>query len=77
MLTMSAAYDDVPLPEPHEEDLLLAVAPGAYRCTVVQLQDPVPYDVVRSDPDFVLVLARADGRESPWADFPWTEGSLA
>lgn len=76
-LTMSASYADTPLPEPHEEVLLLTVPPGAYRCTVVQLDDP-DADLrdefhLQPNADFVLVLTPNDGAQKPWVEFPWAD----
>jgi hypothetical protein len=78
-LTMAASYADTPLPEPHERVLLLTVPPGAYRCTVVQLDDPAANHpdefYLQPNADFVLALTRDDGAQTPWAELPWTEVS--
>jgi hypothetical protein len=74
-LTMAASYAETRLPEPHEQDLLVAVSPGAYRCTVVQLDDPRADHsdefYLQPNADFVLALRRDDGAQAPWAEFPW------
>jgi hypothetical protein len=76
-LTMAASYEDVPLPEPHEQGLLLTVPPGEYRCTVVQLDDPdgnrPDENDVQPNADFVLVLDDDDGSGTPWVEFPWAD----
>ena len=63
------------LPEPHDRVLLLAVPAGAYRCAVVQLHDPEadrPDEFyLQPNADFVVVLTRDDGAQTPWSDFPW------
>ena len=68
-LTMAAQFADVELPEPHLADLVLAVAPGAYACTVTQVHD----DDRRPGPHFGLHLALAptDGALAPWAGPAW------
>jgi hypothetical protein len=79
-LTMAAAYFDVPLPEPHEEPLLLTVPPGEYRCTIVQLTDPEAADDAGEDgepnEDFVVVLSPHGSPQAPWTEFPWSDGAL-
>jgi hypothetical protein len=76
-LAMSASYADTPLPEPHEQVLLLTVSPGAYRCTIVQLDDPEadhPDEFyLQPNADVVLVLTPDDGPQTPWVEFPWAD----
>ncbi|HVE78249.1 MAG TPA: hypothetical protein VNA89_05290 [Gemmatimonadaceae bacterium] len=76
-VTMAATYADAPLPEPHEQELIVAVPPGAYRCTIVQLLDP---EAERGDEhylerraDFVITLGRDDGQGGGWSEVPWAE----
>jgi hypothetical protein len=74
---MAASYADTALPEPHEHVLLLSVPPGAYRCTVVQLDDPEadhPDEFyLQPNADFVLVLHRDDGQLTSWTELPWAD----
>jgi hypothetical protein len=76
-LTMAASYADTPLPQPHEQALVLTVPPGAYRCTVVQLHDPDtdhPDEFyLKPNADFVVALTRDDGAQTPWAELPWAD----
>jgi hypothetical protein len=76
-ITMAATYDDTQLRESHERDLLVEVPPGAYRCTVVQIDDP-DADIrddhyVRPNADFILVLTRTDEPQAPWSEIPWAD----
>jgi hypothetical protein len=76
-ITMAATYSDTRLPEPHDRKLLVEVPPGAYRCTVVQIDDPDAD--IRNDPylqpnaDFVVVLTRTDEPQPPWSEIPWAD----
>lgn len=72
-LTMAAQFADVTLPEPHLADLELAVAPGAYACTVTQVHD----DDRRPPPHFGLHLTPSDGSLAPWPGPAWYDPATA
>jgi hypothetical protein len=76
-LTMAAQFDDIRLPEPHLQDLVLNLPAGLYSCEIVQLHDP------EDDPDdqpghqgttshFVVILTTGRHPE-PWSEPAWHE----
>ena len=71
-LSMAAQFPDVSLPEPHEENQIVDVGPGKYRCRITQIRDP---DSVGAGPgpcDFVLEIESSNEADPPWPDIPWT-----
>jgi hypothetical protein len=70
-LAMAAQFPDVTLPEPHQADLALAVAPGAYRCRIVQRSlVGGAWDAVKP-PEFLVELLPDPVLEDVWRKIPW------
>lgn len=77
-LTMAAQFEDVKLPEPHQQKQLLQVGPGVYRCRIIQLQDHA-YNPEREQginekrvgADYIIELLRHEELAPPWQSIPW------
>jgi hypothetical protein len=77
-LTMAAQFRDVLLPERHQEDLLIPLAPSLYACRVVQLLDPESPDSARQvgAPDFFIELTAVPGAgkiDESISGIPWSD----
>ena len=73
-LSMAAQFADVTLPEPHEADQLLSVAPGEYHCRIVQLRDHAlgaADPKAPGEPDYLLELLPADAPLPAWTAIRW------
>lgn len=68
-LGAGAMFEDVSLPEQSDWDLYIPVAPGAYQCRIIQMQDPEKC-VETEGPDFVIELLKVDQPAAPWTSFP-------
>lgn len=70
-LTMAAQFDDVTLPEKHQENLLVAVPDGDYTCRIIQMFNPEQEDSAADDePDFIIELLMAK-KTFPLENIPW------
>jgi hypothetical protein len=71
-LTMAAQFEDVRLPEEHQQDLLVEIPNGNYSCRVVQMFDPgVAESAAPGTPDFVLEFSSESGAAAAWSEIPW------
>lgn len=70
-LAMAAAHADVRLPQEHEQDQVLEVAPGLYDCRIVQLSDPDSSAPFKEPVNFVYELQRVTQHREPWKQIPW------
>lgn len=71
-LTMAAQFEDVRLPEPHNQDLLVPVTPGLYACRVVQRSDPEVSDP-RPQTDFLVDLTPLKENVQVPSSIPWSD----
>lgn len=73
-LTMAAGFREVTLPEEHDRDLLVPVAPGEHACRVLQMFDPDEAAMARGEgPDFVVEVDAGATPPPPWRAIPWRE----
>lgn len=73
-LTMAAQFNDVKLPEKHQEDLLVPLADGEYQCRIIQMFDPDQEESAGDDkPDFVVEVLKTDHEIAAWENVPWFE----
>jgi hypothetical protein len=73
-LTMAAQFEDVTLPEKHQEDLVVALSDGTYTCKIIQMFDPDEEESADDDkPDFVVQVYEAAAEVMPWKSIPWFE----
>ena len=71
-LTMAAQFEDVTLPEKHQEDLLVSLPDGEYTCRIIQMFDPEQEESAGDEkPDFVVEILKATGKPAPWENIPW------
>ena len=71
-LTMAAQFDDVTLPEKHQEALLVSLPDGDYTCRIIQMFDPEQEESASEGvPDFVVEILKATGTLEPWERIPW------
>jgi len=71
-LTMAAQFDDVTLPEKHQEQLLVELPDGNYSVRIIQMFDPEQEDSAGGDrADFVFEVLEATGEVPPWELTPW------
>ena len=77
-LTMAAQFNDVVLPEKHEQHLLLPISDGTYACRIVQLFDPDDFDFDSNTDtaNFLIELTNAAPGITAWNEIPWNEGRL-
>ncbi|MGC3972008.1 MAG: hypothetical protein QM775_33105 [Pirellulales bacterium] len=77
-LTMAAQFDDVVLPEKHEQHLLLPVPEGAYACRIIQMFDPddFDYDDSSDTAHFIIELTKTSADVAPWTEIPWNDSRL-
>ncbi len=71
-LTMAAQFEDVTLPQTHEQDQVLEVPRGRYRCRVVQFQDP-DQELDEERVGFVVELTPTNEPHAAWDAFPWSD----
>lgn len=64
-LTMAAQFNDVALPERHQQDLVLAVAPGLYSSRIARLSG------ARGGLHFLIEILPCPSPFPPWSDVPW------
>jgi hypothetical protein len=73
-LTMAAQFEDVKLPQKHQQDLLVSLPDGSYACKIIQMLDPGCKNSADDDqPDFVIEIQSAIGKIEAWDDIPWFE----
>lgn len=76
-LTMAAHYADIRLPEPHEEDQLVEVPSGSYRCRIIQVHEESAEDENderNQAADWIIELV-PDGTDlEAWHAVPQAEG---
>ena len=71
-LTMAAQFEDVTLPERHQEDLLVSLPDGDYTCRIVQMFDPDHQKQTRTGKsDFVIEMRATKSKIAPWEKIPW------
>jgi hypothetical protein len=71
-LTMAAQFEDVKLPQKHEEDLLIPLADGGYSCRILQMFDPENQECADDDqPDFLIEVSQTESQVAPWNTIPW------
>jgi hypothetical protein len=71
-LTMAAQFEDVALPEKHQEELLVELPDGNYSVRIIQMFDPEQEDSAGDDrADFVVEVLEATGNVTPWEFVPW------
>ena len=71
-LTMAAQFEDVRMPETHEQNQLIQLADGGYRCRIVQMFDPEEQERAKDrDFDFVVELTRTNSPPESWSKVPW------
>lgn len=71
-LTMAAQFEDVRLPEKHQEDLLLSLPDGDYACRIIQMFDPEQAESAGDEgPDFVVEVQKATSKVGAWESIPW------
>lgn len=71
-LTMAAQFEDVRLPEEHQQDLLVNLADGDYCCRIVQMFDPEQQESAEVDQaDFVVEFSRPKVLPQSWSKVPW------
>lgn len=71
-LTMAAQFEDVTLPEKHQEDLLVSLPDGQYTCRIIQMFDPKQEESAGDDkPDFVVEVLKATLKPATWESIPW------
>jgi hypothetical protein len=79
-LTMAAQFEDVRLPEPHQQDLLIPVLSGLYLCRVIQHFDPQSHNptLQHDQADFLVEITLVKDVDSvnaviaagiPWSNF--------
>ncbi len=74
-LTMAAQFEDMRLPEPHHEVLLVNVPDGDYCCRIIQMFDPQQQDSGgEANADFVAVLSHQKVMPPVWSEIPWSSG---
>ena len=77
-LTMAAQFEDVSLPEAHEAEQVIEVAPGSYRVTVIQCfqTEQAESDEVfnQTTPHYIVALESANEEIAPIKEVPWFEG---
>ncbi|MFI2811514.1 MULTISPECIES: hypothetical protein [Microbulbifer] len=77
-LTMAAQFEDVSLPEAHEVERVIEVAPGSYRVTVIQCfktEQAESDDVFNQTiPHYIVALEPVNEEIPPIKDVPWFEG---
>jgi hypothetical protein len=72
-LTMAAQFEDVTLPEKHQEDLLVSLPDGDYTCRIVQMFDPEQEESAGGKKaDFVIDVLKAS-KAAPWKRIPWLQ----
>lgn len=72
-LTMAAQFDDIVLPETHEQNQVLQVSPGIYDCRIIQFSDPDSSAPFKESVSFVYELTLASEPRQPWRQIPWTK----
>lgn len=72
-LTMAAQFRDVSLPEDHQRDQVISLAPGTYNCRILQLFDPDEDLEEGEGPDFVLEILPAEAPAAAWQKVPWSD----
>jgi hypothetical protein len=71
-LTMAAQFEEVRLPEKHQEDNLVPLADGGYSCRIVQMFDPEGQESAdNGGADFVLEFTRPKVLPAAWSTVPW------
>jgi hypothetical protein len=71
-LTMAAQFDDVTLPEPHQEDLLVSLPDGDYTCRITQMFDPSQEEsAFENNAGFVIEVLKATEKDAAWESIPW------
>jgi hypothetical protein len=76
-LTMAAQFDDVRLPEKHEEDQLLSLADGDYCCRIIQMFDPEHQDSGEDGaPDFIIEITQPKALPGVWSKVPWFDDDV-
>jgi hypothetical protein len=71
-LTMAAQFEDVRMPEKHDEQQLVALNDGEYCCRVVQMFDPEQQEAANDGAaDFVVEFSRPMVLPASWSNVPW------
>jgi hypothetical protein len=71
-LSMFAQFEDVTLPEKHQEDLLVPLPDGDYTCRIIQMFNPEQEESAGGKhPDFVVEVLKATENPSSWESIPW------
>jgi hypothetical protein len=71
-LTMAAQFEDVRLPEKHDEQHLVTLADGEYSCRVIQMFDPEQQEAVSGGvADFVVEFSRPEVLPASWSTVRW------
>jgi hypothetical protein len=74
-LTMAAQFEDVKLPEKHQQELLVSLPNGDYTCRIVQMFDPEQQDsATGGKADFVVEVWKSSGKIAAWESIPWFRG---
>jgi hypothetical protein len=77
-LSMAASFRDVKLPETYQQNLVLNIPAGEYRCRIVQALAPslfgneVSEIRERASADFFVELVTVSESLPPWKNVPWT-----
>lgn len=75
-LTMAAAYEDVTLPEKHEQDQLLFLPDGNNVCTIMQMFDSEKEESAgHRAADFVIQVQKATADLPAWETIPWFDAT--
>lgn len=75
-LTMGAQFQDVRLPQAHDEHLLLRVPSGMLGCRIVQLNSPDQDPPAHCEYDFLIELKRSTRGIASWKKLPWVDPRL-
>jgi len=69
---MAAQFQDVRLPQLHEQDQLVKLPDGTYLCRIVQMFDPdTESSAEPDDPDFIVEFERTAAPPEAWSEVPW------
>jgi hypothetical protein len=71
-LTMAAQFNDVTLPEKHQEDLCVSLPDGSYTCRIIQMFDPEQERTAGDgNADYVVEVLMETANPAPWESIPW------
>ena len=70
-LTIAAQSSDVILPQEHERDQVITLAPGLHDCRILQLSDPESEAPFEEPVSFICEFTPVTSPRAAWTEIPW------